>query len=525
MNIFNKLFTVLTDSTEEWVSRQEVTTNGRGYVNYICKRPNDLKSIEDYMKRYVAFDVETTGLDSKKDRIIEVGAILFENGHTVETYSSLVNPEVKISKEATTINHITNGMVKKAPTEDIVCKELVKFLGDALHEQTPICAHNADFDMSFLSQALMRQGYDAQILCLDTLSLSRKIIPGLSNYKQTTVAKHFNIKNKQEHRAISDAEVCGEILWKLLSIKKDEEVKKLEILVKSKPSPEEMEVCAFIQDCILKKGGDNKFLGFYKNSNRYIDVSYLYSFLRFKFAKKGKYIIVNKQFSDVSSYKVEPCTISEGGTDYIRVYFNNPFELEGLSDSFYQAYRKCRNSALDYFEFNKRAASEHKKSIAMSNKLTVKEMKSLLKDAKNREYKSTNDESMTNKGSGINLSFKDIDINPIHNRVQLSNVKNLNNERKAFDEGYPLWEKGDQLRKNGNIQEAIDCFEKARFYGYNSSALYESYAKAYHAIKDYENEIDILNEGIVRLKHHKINVGRFEARRDKAVELFLKQLK
>lgn len=335
----------------------------------------------------------------------------------------------------------------------------------------------------------------------------------------------LNIKNKQEHRAISDAEVCGEILWKLLSIKKDEEVKKLEILVKSKPSPEEMEVCAFIQDCILKKGGDNKFLGFYKNSNRYIDVSYLYSFLRFKFAKKGKYIIVNKQFSDVSSYKVEPCTISEGGTDYIRVYFNNPFELEGLSDSFYQAYRKCRNSALDYFEFNKRAASEHKKSIAMSNKLTVKEMKSLLKDAKNREYKSTNDGSMTNKGSGINLSFKDIDINPIHNRVQLSNVKNLNNERKAFDEGYPLWEKGDQLRKNGNIQEAIDCFEKARFYGYNSPALYESYAKAYHAIKDYENEIDILNEGIVRLKHHKINVGRFEARRDKAVELFLKQLK
>ena len=66
----------------------------------------------------------------------------------------------------------------------------------------------------------------------------------------------------------------------------------------------------------------------------------------------------------------------------------------------------------------------------MSNKLTVKEMKSLLKDAKNREYKSTNDESMTNKGSGINLSFKDIDINPIHNRVQLSNVKNGTTSRK-----------------------------------------------------------------------------------------------
>lgn len=73
MNIFNKLFKVLTDSTEEWVSRQEVTTNGRGYVNYICKRPNDLKSIEDYMKRYVAFDVETTGLDSKKIELLRLG--------------------------------------------------------------------------------------------------------------------------------------------------------------------------------------------------------------------------------------------------------------------------------------------------------------------------------------------------------------------------------------------------------------------------------------------------------------------
>lgn len=521
MNIFNKLFKVLNDG----VSSQEVTTIGRGYVTYTCKGPNDLESIEDYMKRYVAFDVETTGLSSKKDRIIEVGAILFENGRVVDTYSSLVNPEIKIPKEATAINHITHGMVKKAPTEDIVCRELVKFLGNALHEQTLICAHNAEFDMSFISQALMRQGYDAQILYLDTLSLSRKTIPGLPNYKQTTVAKHLNIKNKKEHRAISDAEVCGEILWKLLSIKRDEEVKKLEILEKSKPSPEEMEVCAFIQDCILKKGGDNKFLGFYKNSNRYIDVSYLYSFLRFKFAKKGKYIIVDKQFSDVSSYKVEPCTISEGGTDFIRVYFSNPFELGGLSDSFYQAYKKCRNSALDYFEFNKRAASEHRKSLAMSNKLTIKEMKSLLKDAKNREYKLIDNKSTNNKNYEANSDIKDVAINPIHDRVPLSRVRNLNNENKAFEEGYPLWEKGDQLRKDGNMQEAIHCFEKARYYGYDSPVLYESYAKTYHVIKDYENEIDILNEGIVRLKRHKINVGRFEARRDKAIELFLKQLK
>ena len=85
MNILNELFKILTDSIEEGVSKQEGTSNRRGYATYTCKRPNDLKSIEDYMKRYIAFDVETTGLDSKKDRMIEVGAVLFEDGHIVET--------------------------------------------------------------------------------------------------------------------------------------------------------------------------------------------------------------------------------------------------------------------------------------------------------------------------------------------------------------------------------------------------------------------------------------------------------
>ena len=84
----------------------------------------------------------------------------------------------------------------------------------------------------------------------------------------------------------------------MLLIKEKEQEKRLKELEKSKPCDEEREICAFIQDCIVKNGGDAQWLGFYKNSSNYVDVSYLYSILKFKCAKKGKYIIVEKLYRE-----------------------------------------------------------------------------------------------------------------------------------------------------------------------------------------------------------------------------------
>lgn len=167
-------------------------------------------------KQYLAFDVETTGLSPVNNKIIEVGAVLFESGRITKEYGTLINPEVSIPYSATAINHITNDMIKDAPKEKEAYAGLTAFLGDALDGGTIVCAHNASFDMRFLSETLMRLGYDGNILYADTLSLSRKLIKGLYNYKQDTVAGHFNIVNLKSHRAVSDAEVCGKILWNLL---------------------------------------------------------------------------------------------------------------------------------------------------------------------------------------------------------------------------------------------------------------------------------------------------------------------
>lgn len=176
-------------------------------------------TIEKLKSRYIAFDTETTGLNPRMDRIIELGVVLFENGKCVKRFQTLVNPGVVIPARVTAVNNITNSMIKDAPTEEVVYSELAEFLKDAYNEQTIICAHNARFDMSFLSETLMRLGYNANINYIDTLALSKQKIKGLYNYKQDTVAHYFDIVNEQAHRAASDAETCGKILWNLIEEK------------------------------------------------------------------------------------------------------------------------------------------------------------------------------------------------------------------------------------------------------------------------------------------------------------------
>ena len=102
-------------------------------------------------------------------------------------------------------------MIKSAPSEGEAYKNLIEFLGDALQKKTAICAHNARFDLDFLAETFKRIGYNADIRYIDTLSLSRRFVKGLVNYKQDTVAEYFSLYNSNAHRAVSDAETCGSI--------------------------------------------------------------------------------------------------------------------------------------------------------------------------------------------------------------------------------------------------------------------------------------------------------------------------
>ncbi len=122
-----------------------------------------------------------------------------------------------------------------------------------------------------------------------------------------------------------------------------------------------------------------------------------------------------------------------------------------------------------------------------------------------------------------------VKISPIHARVPLSQIKNLHNWEKGFDAGFKYWEEGDVERKAGNIEKAIQLFDKARYNGYFSPALYKSYAMAYRKLKDLDNEIAILDEALERYRNEEQDNSQiilmFEEQRKKALEKRIKAKK
>lgn len=171
------------------------------------------------LSRFIALDFETTGLKPNEDKIIEIGAVLFENGQPTEEYSQLVHPEERISDIITTITGLRDEDFVNAPKEDAVLPEFLSFLGDALSGETILCAHNARFDGSFLRAWLRRKDLSFHLKFYDTLRLARKFLC-LDHYRLSNVSEYFGIKNKRAHRALSDAWTCGEVLLRLIEQRK-----------------------------------------------------------------------------------------------------------------------------------------------------------------------------------------------------------------------------------------------------------------------------------------------------------------
>lgn len=493
--------------------------NAKGYIE---RKEVYLYSsiVEMLKKKYIAFDIETTGLNPVEDRIVELGAVLFENGIPVKKFSSLVNPNKFISFEATRVNNISNEMIQNAPRENIIYPKLVEFLEDSLSGETVICAHNARFDIGFLSNTLERLGYSGNIKYIDTLSLSRNLIYGLENYKQSTVADYFDIINEEAHRAVTDAETCGKILYRFLDyeIKEKQTEKKRNI---SALDDYEKIVFAYIEKLINDNGLNIDFLGARKNASGYINICYLYSFIKYKFSKKGKYIIVSNDFSKNLELPVEQCNISEGGNEFIRVYFSSIDDIKQLDEYILNEYKKSYNATMDYIDGSSRREKNVIEEVENLYKISVQEVEKII----NNEI---SNKTLNNYLSEINIkkqvSRDEININPVNNRIPLNKIKNLNDWNKGYDEGFDFWLKGDELRKNGEYNEAIKLFDLSRYNGYNTYVLYESYAMVYHQLKDYDNEIAILEEGIERLSKDNTNVSNLVTRRDKAVQIIYKKI-
>lgn len=475
----------------------------------------DFCSAKEFQTRFFAFDVETTGLNPLTDRIVELGAVEFVEGIPSRFFSSLVNPGVAISSAATAVNHITNEMISGAPSENEIYPRLIGFLGDALQGKAILCAHNARFDIDFLCNTLSRLGYDAEIKFVDTLVECRKQIKGLKNYKQETVANCFGIVCQEAHHAQSDAETCGQIMIHLLKGKKEEleqQQKRLEELI---PASEELEVCAVIQDAIEKRIGKVPYLRF-KKVGSYVDINCFYTLCRFKFAKKGKYIIALKSVAETSGLPIEPCTASEGGAGLLRVYFSNPFTLEPLFNFFCDRYQKKYIEMQEYISYSKSCRQQVREALLEGKQIEQAELLDLLKSARERSYEKL-DIQIERR-----ITKEDVLICAKNDRCPLSAIRNLGNSDAGYREGSSFYFDGEEKRKTCQFEEALRLFDQARYYGYEAPALYESYVKLYRQIKDYENEIVIIEEFLSRNTYGREN--EYRTRLDSALKLlFTKQ--
>lgn len=161
--------------------------------------------------RLVIFDFETTGLNSSRDQIIEIGGLLTENGQVVDEFSSLINPGQKLDENIVKITGITDAMLADQPRIEDVLPGFFKFI-----EGSVLVAHNAEFDMAFLKIAAERLGFQLDWPCFCTLKLARQLLPDLESKNLDTLAKHFGLSFEARHRSIGDCKVTSAVLQSMI---------------------------------------------------------------------------------------------------------------------------------------------------------------------------------------------------------------------------------------------------------------------------------------------------------------------
>ena len=165
----------------------------------------------DFDQEYAAFDLETTGLSSRTDRIIEIGAVILKNGQEIDRFQTFVDPERKLDRKIVELTGITDEMLVGAPSIQEVLPKFLEFVGDRV-----LVAHNSDFDTGFIRAECQRQGLPYGYTAADTLILSQNLLPQLNKFKLDIVSNALSLPEFNHHRAADDAMTCGLIMHRLM---------------------------------------------------------------------------------------------------------------------------------------------------------------------------------------------------------------------------------------------------------------------------------------------------------------------
>ncbi len=167
----------------------------------------------DLKRRYVVFDIETTGLSPLRDAITEIGAVAYENGEICGQFHSFANPGRPLSPEIVQITGITDEMLAEAPPPSEAVAAFLDFAG-----QDVLVAHNGHgFDMLFIKKAAEQAGIRREYSCIDSLPLAQALYAGLHNYKLDSLCRHLEVPPFNHHRATDDAKALAGAFSRMLA--------------------------------------------------------------------------------------------------------------------------------------------------------------------------------------------------------------------------------------------------------------------------------------------------------------------
>ncbi len=163
------------------------------------------------IKDYVCVDIETSGIHSKWDRIIEIGAVKVREGKVVDTFSSLIDPGVEVSPFITDLTGISNDMLSGQAEISEVLPAFVRFAG-----KDYLLGHNIMFDYRFLKQNAMNLNMEFDRSGMDTLKIARKVLPHLESRALDYLCQYYGIEDKNHHRALNDAGATSRLYLTLM---------------------------------------------------------------------------------------------------------------------------------------------------------------------------------------------------------------------------------------------------------------------------------------------------------------------
>ena len=179
--------------------------------NRLYKGHSLIKNLNDY----TVLDIETTSLDSFTGEIVEISAIKVRDKKEVENFSELIKTQNRLGAFTTRLTGITNEMVQKEGKDLIyVLQQFKDFL-----DRDIIVGHNVNFDINFIYDSMYKNMNEYLTNdFVDTLRISRKVLPNLRHHKLDNLIDYFNLAKRDEHRALNDCVLTNQVYINLTKL-------------------------------------------------------------------------------------------------------------------------------------------------------------------------------------------------------------------------------------------------------------------------------------------------------------------